>query len=283
MGNLPLRRTGLPVPVPSGDATAVADVPFVHIPSLTVTMTVLNAVAVCVKMPVVKQGDGLGSHGSSLPSFLRMTSPVKMLMMLISILTSPPEEVTVCVIVVNWSTMGEIVPACGGPVIIAGLATEVAVWIPVPRLDELLGDTTIGVAVGVGRFCTKGTVSVVVFEEVGCEELLERVTVAAVALAGCSATVTVSFEELLAEVAVVELCLAGLFVRVTVAVLGLAGVSTNVTVSTVEFDALLSEVVAAELEAAGLSTKVTVSALGLGAGGFCTTVTVLVLGFDSSV
>lgn len=261
----------------------------------------------------------MGSQGSSLPSFLQMTSPVKMLMMLISILTSPPEEVTVCVIVVNWSTIGEIVPACGGAVIFAGLATEVAVWIPVPRLNEVLGDTTSGVAVGVGRSGTKGTVSVVVFEVVGCEELLERVTVAVVALARFSTTVTVSaveFDELLAEVAVVELCIAELLVRVTVAVLGLAEFSTNVTVSVVEFDALLSEAVAAVLEAAGLSTKVTVStvefaeiafeglfvsvtvvvlgldglstnvtvsALGLGAGGFCTTVTVLVLGFDSVV
>lgn len=285
-------------------------------------MTVLNAVAVCVKMPVVKQGDGLGSQGSSLPSLLQMTSPVKMLMMLISMLTSPPEEVTVCVIVVNWSTVGEIVPACGGPVIIAGLATEVAVWTPVPRLDELLGDTTCGVAVGFGGFSTKGTVSVVVLKVVGFEELLERVTVAVLWLAGCSTTVTVSaveFDALLAEVAVAELCLAGLFVRVTVAVLGLTGFSTNVTVSMVEFDALLSEAVAAEavaevLEVAWLSTEVIVSTvefaeiafeglfasvttvvLGLagvsknvtvsavGPGGFCTTVTVLILGFDSSV
>ncbi|KAL6803416.1 hypothetical protein GGI42DRAFT_342719 [Trichoderma sp. SZMC 28013] len=282
-------------------------------------MTVLNAVAVDVKMPVVKHGDGLGSHGSSLPCFLQMTSPVKMLMMLISILTSPPEEVTVCVIVVNWSTMGEIVPACGGAVIFAGLATEVAVWMPVLRLDELLGDTTSGVAVGFGGLSTKGTVSVVVLEVFGLEELLERVTVAVLELPGCSTTVTVSaveFDGLLAKVAVVELCLVGLLVRVTVAVLGLAGFSTNVTVSMVEFPALLSEAVAAVLELAGfstevtvsvvelaeiafeglfasvtvvvlgpagLSTNVTVSTLGLGAGGFCTTVTVLIPGFDSAV
>lgn len=113
------------MPVPSGGATpvaAAADVPFDHIPGLTVTMTVLNAVAVSVKMPVVKQGtcpeglkSGLESHGSPLSFFLQMISPVNMLMMLISMLMSPPEE-TVCVTVVKWSTIGETVPTCGGAV-----------------------------------------------------------------------------------------------------------------------------------------------------------------------
>lgn len=53
---LPVPTTGLPVPVPSGRATSVADVPLVHMPGLTVTITVLKAVAVSVKIPVVKQG-----------------------------------------------------------------------------------------------------------------------------------------------------------------------------------------------------------------------------------
>lgn len=159
----------------------MADVPLVQMPDSTVTITVLNAVAVSVKIPVVKKPIspeawtlGFESHGLPLPFFLQMVSPVKMLTIVISMLTVFP-EVTVCVRVVNWLMFWEIVPTCGGVVmagwkgeeLIRGVGRKATVAFGAVKLSMVeIEETEVGelfagvseVELGFGRFSTEGTV-----------------------------------------------------------------------------------------------------------------------------
>lgn len=117
---------------------------------------------------------GFESHGLPLPFFLQMVSPVKMLMIVISMLTVFP-EVTVCVRVVNWLMFWGIVPTCGGAVMAGcrgeelarGVGTKVTVAFGAAKLMMVETDETevgelfagvSGVELGFGGFSTKGTV-----------------------------------------------------------------------------------------------------------------------------
>lgn len=239
----------------------------------------LKAVAVSVKTPVVKQPIspeewilGFESHGLPLPFFRQMLSPVKMLMIVISMLTVFP-VVTVCVRVVNWLMFGEIVPICGGAVMagwrgeefVRGLGIKVTVAFGAAKLLMVESDETevgelfagvSGVELGFGGFSTKGAVRTGEFEG-----LLVGVAAAALELA----IWTLGEPEKLPA-------------RVTVVLLGLAGFSTKVTVSMLEFDRLLAKVIVVVLGPDGFATK----GITLEPDGLLASVTVVVLGFAGS-
>lgn len=202
-----------------------------------------------------------------------MVSPVKMLMIVISMLTVFP-EVTVCVRVVNWFMFGEIVPTCGGAVM--------AGW----RGEELIKGVGIKVTVAFGA----AKLLMMEIDETGVGELCAGVSGVELGFSGESTKGAVwtlgELEGLLAGVAAAALELATwtigeperLPARVMIVLLELTGFSTMVTVSMLDFDRLLAKVIVVVLGPAGLATK----GITLGPDELLASVTVVVLGFAES-